>query len=98
MSDAWEVGEAPVVIYSMTSSTAEDAPRGLEFLCDLNRLNVATSRATTLAVVVASPELMNARCRSPHQMQLVNALCLFEAQASRYELLHSQRRSLSGPG
>jgi len=37
--------EAPIVIYSLTTSTHEDAPRGMNFLYSLNRLNVATSRA-----------------------------------------------------
>ena len=34
-----------MVIYSMATSSPEDAPRGMEFLYSLNRLNVATSRA-----------------------------------------------------
>jgi uncharacterized protein len=79
--DKFQGGQAPVVIYSMTSSTGDDAPRGLEFLYNLNRLNVATSRATTLVVVVACPELLRARCRTPRQMQLVNALCAYEEMA-----------------
>ena len=37
--------EAAIAIYSFTSSSAEDAPRGMEFLYALDRLNVATSRA-----------------------------------------------------
>lgn len=40
--------EAPLVIYSMTTSTHADAPRGMEFLYSLNRLNVAASRARCL--------------------------------------------------
>ncbi len=46
----------------------------MEFLYSLNRLNVATSRAQCLAVVVASPALLRVRCRTPRQMQVVNAL------------------------
>jgi uncharacterized protein len=75
--DKFQGQEAPVVIYSMTSSSAEDAPRGLEFLYSLNRLNVAVSRAQALCFVVASPELPSAGCRTPRQMKLVNALCAF---------------------
>jgi predicted RecB family nuclease len=67
--------EAPVVIYSMTSSSADDAPRGMEFLFNLNRLNVAVSRAKALCIVVGSPELARAACKTPRQIQLVNALC-----------------------
>jgi uncharacterized protein len=73
--DKFQGQEAPIVIYSMTASSVEDAPKGMEFLFSLNRLNVATSRAQALVVVVASPELARARCRTPKQMRLANALC-----------------------
>jgi uncharacterized protein len=72
--DKFQGQEAPISIYSMATSSAEKAPRGMEFLYSLNRLNVATSRARCLAVVVASPNLVRVRCRTPHQMQLANAL------------------------
>ena len=75
--DKFQGAEAPIVIYSMTSSSAEDAPRGLEFLYSLNRLNVATSRAQALVILVGSPELTRVRCKTPRQMQLVNALCAY---------------------
>ena len=75
--DKFQGAEAPIVIYSMTSSSAEDAPRGLEFLYSLNRLNVATSRAQALVIVVGNPELSRVRCKTPRQMQLVNALCAY---------------------
>ncbi len=65
------------MIYSMATSSAEDAPRGLEFLFSLNRLNVAVSRARALAVVVASPLLLDAPVRTPEQLRMVNALCRF---------------------
>ena len=51
--------------YSMTTSSHADAPRGMEFLYSLNRLNVATSRAQGLCVLVASPMVFEADCRSP---------------------------------
>jgi uncharacterized protein len=75
--DKFQGKEAPVVIYSMTASSAEDAPRGMEFLFSLNRLNVATSRAQAVVAVVASPTLALARCRVPRQMRLVNAFCKY---------------------
>jgi predicted RecB family nuclease len=75
--DKFQGQEAPVSIYSMATSGPEDAPRGMEFLYSLNRLNVATSRARCLAVVVASPALIRVRARTPRQMQLANALCRF---------------------
>jgi hypothetical protein len=52
----------------MTSSSAEDAPRGVSFLYDLHRLNVAVSRARALAVVVMSEELLDAAVRTPEQL------------------------------
>ena len=73
--DKFQGRQAPVAIYSMATSSADDAPRGLEFLYDPHRLNVATSRARAMAVVVASADLIRVACRTPRQMYLVNALC-----------------------
>jgi uncharacterized protein len=73
--DKFQGQEAPVVIYSLTTSSPEDAPRGMEFLYSLNRLNVATSRAETAVIVVGSPRLFEPECRTPRQMQLANVLC-----------------------
>ncbi len=75
--DRFQGQEAPVVIYSMATSTPEDAPRGMEFLYNLNRLNVATSRARCASILVASPRLFEPDCRSPRQMRLANALCRY---------------------
>jgi superfamily I DNA and/or RNA helicase len=75
--DKFQGQEAPIVIYSLTTSSPEDAPRGMEFLYSLNRLNVATSRAMTNVIVVGSPKLFEPECRSPRQMQLANALCRY---------------------
>lgn len=79
--DKFQGKQAPVVIYSMTSSSAEDAPRGMAFLFSLNRLNVATSRAQAVVMVVASPTLALARCRLPRQMQLANVFCAYLVRA-----------------
>jgi predicted RecB family nuclease len=73
--DKFQGREAPIVIYSMATSSADDAPRGMEFLYDLHRLNVGTSRAKALAVIVASPDLVRVSCQTPRQMHLANALC-----------------------
>ncbi len=56
--DKFQGQQAPVVIYSLTTSSPEDAPRGMEFLYSLNRLNVATSRAQGMVIVVGSPLLL----------------------------------------
>jgi uncharacterized protein len=75
--DKFQGQEAPIVIYSLTTSSPEDAPRGMEFLYSLNRLNVATSRAMSAVIVVGSPKLLEPDCSSPRQMQLANALCRY---------------------
>jgi uncharacterized protein len=75
--DKFQGQEAPVVFYSMTTSTPEDAPRGMEFLYSSNRLNVATSRAQCVTVLVASPVLFDVQCKTPRQMELANAFCRY---------------------
>jgi hypothetical protein len=64
---------------------AEDIPRGIEFLYSRNRLNVAISRAQCLAVVVASPKLLEAPCNTIEQMKLVKTLCFVKAYANTQE-------------
>jgi uncharacterized protein len=75
--DKFQGREAPIVFYSMATSSAEDVPRSLQFLFSRNRLNVAVSRAMCLAIVVASPVLLESRARTIEQMRLINALCRF---------------------
>src|SRR5688500_2626520 len=84
--DKFQGREAPVVFYSMATSAAEDVPRSVQFLFSRNRLNVAVSRAMCLAVVVASPRLLESRARTIEQMRLINALCRF------VDLAHAQAR------
>src|SRR5208283_128587 len=75
--DKFQGQQAAIVIYSMTTSTPEDAPRGMEFLYSLNRLNVAVSRARCVAVIVASPALFQVQCKTPRQIELANAFCRY---------------------
>jgi len=65
----------------MATSGGDDRPRDLDFLFSRNRLNVPISRARCLAIVVASPRLLDVACRTPEQMKLVNALCRFVEMA-----------------
>ena len=81
--DLFQGQEAPVVIYSMTSSDSTLAPRGMEFLYSTNRLNVAVSRAQGLAIVVASPQLLQPLCTRAEQVPLASALCRFVELAAR---------------
>jgi superfamily I DNA and/or RNA helicase len=80
--DKFQGQEAPLVIYSITTSSYLDAPHGMEFLYSSNRLNVATSRARAICVLVGSPAILEAECRTPRQMQLVNAFCRYLEMAS----------------
>lgn len=75
--DKFQGQQAPIVFYSMTTSTPEDAPHGREFLYSANRLNVATSRAQCVTVLVASPALFDVQCKTPRQMELANAFCRY---------------------
>ena len=84
--DRFQGQEAPVVIYSLAASSADDVPRGLDFLFSPNRFNVAISRAQALAIVVGSPTLLATRCRRPEQLRLVNALCRFVEKAHAIEI------------
>lgn len=84
--DKFQGQEAPIVVYSCTSSTAADAPRGLAFLYDPHRLNVATSRARCAFVMVASPALFEPEVRTPEQMRQANGMCRFRETAARAEV------------
>jgi len=79
--DRFQGQQAPVVIYSMTSSSAEDAPRGMSFLYNPNRLNVATSRAQCMSILVAARRLLEPECGTPEQMRWANALCRYRELA-----------------
>ncbi|MCW7553933.1 TM0106 family RecB-like putative nuclease [Endozoicomonas gorgoniicola] len=70
--DKFQGQEAPVVFLSMCASDASESPRGMDFLFNRNRINVAISRAQSLAVVVGNPELGNLNVNSVKQMELVN--------------------------
>ena len=73
--DRFQGQEAPVVLISMCASDAHRSPRGLNFLLDPNRLNVALSRAQCLAVVVGNPGLVRARAQSIDHLERINLFC-----------------------
>ena len=66
--------KAEVVIVSLATSTPEDLPRHIEFFYSKNRINVAISRARTLAIVVANPKLLELDAKSVEHLRLVNTL------------------------
>jgi predicted RecB family nuclease len=73
--DKFQGREAPVAILSMCSSDPSSSPRGVPFLFDKHRLNVALSRAQSLAIVVAAPPLVSTPCTSLKNMALLNFYC-----------------------
>ncbi len=73
--DKFQGQEAAVVLFSLSSSTPADAPRGMEFLYSQNRLNVAISRARCNALLVGSPALFEPDCKTPRQIRLANSFC-----------------------
>jgi predicted RecB family nuclease len=79
--DRFQGQEAPVVIYSMTSSSPEDAPRGMEFLYNRFRFNVATSRAQALCILVGNPALFRPECKTPRQIKMANGFCRYSELA-----------------
>ncbi len=80
--DKFQGQQAPVVIVSLTTSSALDAPRGVHFVANRNRLNVAVSRARSLAILVGNPALLSSPVTDVEQLRGVNALCtLVEASA-----------------
>jgi uncharacterized protein len=80
--DKFQGQEAEAVIISMATSSGEYLPRNIEFLYSKNRFNVAVSRARSLAILVASPKLLEVSCSTPEQMALVNTMCWFVATAT----------------
>jgi uncharacterized protein len=79
--DKFQGREAPIVFFSMATSSGAELPRDIEFLFSRNRLNVAISRARCLAIVVANPRLLDIDCKTPEQMKLVNSMCRFVEMA-----------------
>ena len=80
--DKFQGREAPVVFFTMTTSSGEDMPRGPEFLFSRNRLNVAVSRARCLAFLVCTEALLNARARTIDEMRLIGTLSAFVEYAT----------------
>jgi predicted RecB family nuclease len=79
--DRFQGRQAPVVFFAMTCSSAEEVPRGPDFLFDAHRLNVAISRAECIAVLVHSPRLLDADCPTLKTMELVDGVCRFVEMA-----------------
>lgn len=75
--DKFQGQEAPVIIYSVATSSPEDAPKGMDFLYSPNRFNVAVSRARGIFIMVANQAIFEPDCKSPAQIKLANPFCRF---------------------
>ena len=73
--DRFQGQEAPVAIHSLTASDGDAAPRGLGFLLEPNRINVAISRAQCLSIVVGSPGLTTGIANTVQEAEQINRLC-----------------------
>ncbi|BCA96489.1 nuclease [Legionella antarctica] len=73
--DKFQGQEAPIVFLSMCASSANESPRGLNFLFDKNRINVAISRAQCMAIVVYNPALLDTRVNNIQQVAALNVFC-----------------------
>jgi len=80
--DKFQGRQAPIVFFTMTSSSAEDMPRGSDFLFSRNRLNVAVSRAQCLAYLVCTEQLLRSRAKTVEEMHLIATLCAFVEYAN----------------
>jgi predicted RecB family nuclease len=79
--DKFQGQEAEVVIVSLATSTPDDLPRHVDFFYSKNRLNVAISRARTLAIVLANPKLLELDARTVEHLRLVNTLAWLRSAA-----------------
>ena len=77
--DRFQGKEAPVVVYSLTTSRQDLIPRGRkgDFLFSPNRLNVAVSRAQCLACMVGTEELIDTHASSISEMKALNHFCRY---------------------
>jgi hypothetical protein len=76
--DKFQGQEAPIIIYSVATSSPQDAPRGMSFLYSPNRFNVAVSRARCIFILVANRTIFEPECKRPDQIKLANPFCRFK--------------------
>ena len=73
--DRFQGQEAPIAIHSLTASSGDNAPRGIDFLLEPNRLNVAISRAQCLSIIIGCPRLATGLINTVNEAEQVNRLC-----------------------
>ncbi len=79
--DKFQGQEAPIVFLSMCTSDASESPRGLDFLFDRHRINVAISRAQSLAIVVGNPNIGMTSVNRVEQLKLINLFSAITAES-----------------
>jgi predicted RecB family nuclease len=89
--DKFQGREAAVAVFSLAASSGAHVPRRLDFLLDRHRLNVALSRAKTVAYLVGSPALLTSPVQTPEQLRLVNGLCRLVETATQPALASMAR-------
>lgn len=80
--DKFQGQEGMVVIVSLACSSPDDAPRGLDFLLNRNRLNVAISRGKSVCYLVHSKHLLSASFRTIEDLKSVSRLAGLKALGS----------------
>ncbi|HGF0738828.1 TM0106 family RecB-like putative nuclease [Legionella pneumophila] len=72
--DKFQGQEAPIVFFSLCTSDASESPRGIDFLFDKHRINVAISRAQSMVIVVGNRKLFTTPTNNEEQMKKINIL------------------------
>lgn len=81
--DKFQGQEAPIVILGMCPNNAIDSPRGINFLLNKNRLNIAVSRTQSVAIIVGNPNLSKIYVENIEQLKLLN---LFNSLVTKCDL------------
>ena len=82
--DRFQGQEAPVCIYSLTASSGNDAPRGIDFLLEENRINVAISRGQCLVLITGSPSLTRKRINKISEAKKLSQLARISNQQRKF--------------
>ena len=91
--DSFQGQEAPICIFSLTASSGEEAPRGIDFLLEENRINVAISRGQCLVLITGSPSLTTKNVNKISEAKKLSQLARISNQ---HQLTKWQSHSTTG--